>query len=108
MSRLRTWLRHADAFLVLSRFICDLRRRHFPGQPLRHQPPFASDVTESEGSPALDWLPQHPFALYVGRLELLKEVQTLLPLCVPADGSTPLLDYVLVGQCSLAPVIRLL
>jgi hypothetical protein len=66
MLLLRTLLRHADAFLALCRFTYDMRRRHFPGLPLRHQPPFASGVTESEGSPALDWLPQHPFALYVG------------------------------------------
>lgn len=105
-SLLKKSLNHVDAFLALTRFTRDLHQKQFAGLPWKHLPPFAAAIEEQDENPALEWLPKGPFALYVGRLERLKGVQTLLPLFERSDGSGPAMDLVIVGEGRLAALVR--
>ena len=51
-------------------------------------------------------LPEKPFFLYVGRLERLKGVQTLIPLFQQQEANAAPADLVIVGQGSLAEDLK--
>jgi len=75
-------LRHVDAFISPSEFT--LRRHHADGLdiPIVHIPFFLNETTE-EPTPFLGpdgiGLPSRPFFLFVGRLEKLKGLHTVIP-----------------------------
>ena len=80
---LRASLRHVDAFISPSEFT--LRRHHADGLdiPIVPIPNFTGREAEEPPPPgALDGvpLPARPFFLFVGRLEKLKGLQTVIPL----------------------------
>jgi glycosyltransferase involved in cell wall biosynthesis len=75
--------RHVDMFLAPSRFMEGRFARAGFDRPVRYLPNFAPDLGAAEprapnGTPAGH--EQAPYFLYVGRLERIKGVQTLLPL----------------------------
>ena len=71
-------LKHVDVFISSSRFTIEAHRER--GLPLRavHLPHF-TPLPGEETSPAAD-LPAEPYFLFVGRLEKLKGLQTLIPI----------------------------
>lgn len=104
---LRRSLRHVDAFLSLTRFTLELHRLHFPDLPWQRLPPFAVPLEPDQEIQVPAGLPDRPFFLYVGRLERLKGLQTLLPLFAPGEaGAEPPADLVVVGDGRLADGLR--
>jgi len=78
---LRSSVGQVDAFIALSRFIKAKHQEYFPDLPIVELPPFAP-VARRESSldaPADPHLPGERYFLYVGRLEKLKGVHTLIP-----------------------------
>jgi glycosyltransferase involved in cell wall biosynthesis len=74
-------IKHVDMFIAPSRFCKDLHRRRGFNTPIVHIPHFVSSTENN----ALNFAPpisaslDTPFFLFVGRLEKLKGVQTLIP-----------------------------
>lgn len=99
-------LRHVDAFLALTRFTRELHEARFPGLPWAHLPPFATPASRRLDPAAVNLLPETPFFLYVGRLETLKGVHTLLPLFQEQGAGAPPADLVIVGGGSLEPALK--
>jgi glycosyltransferase involved in cell wall biosynthesis len=79
---LQTAVKYVDAFIAPSRFCKDMHLRKGLNAPIVHLPYFAPLM--EPGSPAPEQLPGHtrekPYFLFVGRLEKLKGLQTLIPL----------------------------
>jgi glycosyltransferase involved in cell wall biosynthesis len=73
---LRAGLEHVDAFIGMSRFSIDMQRRMGLDVPFVHLPSFVSSVPLA---PLLADRPEAPYFLFVGRLEKIKGLQTLLP-----------------------------
>ena len=76
-------VKHIDAFIAPSRFSKDLHRRMGLNAPISHLPHFIP------GDQLKTWLPEHqtplrskqrPYFLFVGRLEKIKGLQTLIPI----------------------------
>jgi len=106
---LRDAARHVDVFIAPSKFCLDKHREMGLSRPMVHLPNFApeqpaSSVTEPfigpmpPGRPAGD----EPYFLYVGRLEKIKGLQTLIPVF---DGSNPASLWV-AGAGSCEPDLR--
>ncbi len=74
-------MRHVHGFLALSEFALSKHREAFPDIPLYRLPPFVPvSRTEFNGVPAsAEGEPAGPYFLYVGRLEKLKGLQTIIP-----------------------------
>ena len=94
---LKAALRHVDAFISPSEF--SLRRHRSDGLdiPLVHIPPcFGQDTERGALSAARDEirLPSRPFFLFVGRLEKLKGLHTIIPLFHDYRGA----DLVVAGD----------
>jgi glycosyltransferase involved in cell wall biosynthesis len=74
-------VKHVDAFIAPSRFTRDIHRRLGVDRPIVHIPLFAPGEdrapTTTEPAPARE--PALPYFLFVGRLERLKGVDTLIP-----------------------------
>jgi glycosyltransferase involved in cell wall biosynthesis len=77
--RLQSSLKHVDAFIAPSRFIGNIHQQL--NIPIVHLPNFVpSDSLEEEpSSGAVSTITEKPFFLFVGRLEKIKGVQTLIP-----------------------------
>ncbi len=79
-------IKHVDVFLAPSRFCKDLHQRMGLNAPIVHLPHFVPAVDGATppiaGQPvrAVREDPQKPYFLFVGRLEKLKGLQTLLPI----------------------------
>ena len=79
---LDTYTKHVDAFISPSRFTRDLHRRRGFDRPIVHIPLFvppdegAALTLESGPAPS----PTRPYFLFVGRLERLKGLDTLIPI----------------------------
>jgi glycosyltransferase involved in cell wall biosynthesis len=99
-------LRHVDRFLAPSRFAMEMHRAHGLDLPMVHMPQFLPDMSGAEGADPLP-LPHPsgiPYFLFVGRLERLKGLQTVIPL---------FRDYArahlfIAGQGSFEPQLRAL
>ena len=74
-------MRHVDTFIAPSRFCRDLHRRRGVHAPVYHLPNFVSEPGNStlNSAPPVNTEQQSPYFLFVGRLEKLKGVQTLIP-----------------------------
>ena len=73
-------VKHVDAFLAPSRFSETLHRQMGFGGPIVHLPYFtASDERPPDPAEAAAEPSRPPYFLFVGRLEKLKGVQTLIP-----------------------------
>jgi len=75
-------LRHVDAFLAPSEFTLQRHRAAGLDIPLIHLPPFVNESAQEKmlgGDAKVSALPPRPFFLFVGRLEKLKGLQTLIP-----------------------------
>ncbi len=70
-------VRHVSSFLALSEFSIQAHRRRGFNAPMRLLPPF---VPLPEDPEEADSAPEHPYFLFVGRLEKLKGLQTVIPL----------------------------
>jgi len=71
-------LKHVDAFLALNRF-AGTRHRELGSLPMKFLPPFIpTDTSGPSPGPAAENLRENYF-LFVGRLEKLKGLQTLIP-----------------------------
>lgn len=99
-------LQHVDAFLALTHFTRELHEARFPGLPWAHLPPFATPASSQLNPAAVELLPARPFFLYVGRLEKLKGVHTLLPVFQRQGSGAPPADLVIVGGGSLEPALK--
>jgi glycosyltransferase involved in cell wall biosynthesis len=76
---LRRASRHVDAFIAPSRFTAAMHEERGFGRPLEHLPHFLDRVDGDWERPGPR--PQErPYFLFVGRLERIKGVQTLIPL----------------------------
>jgi glycosyltransferase involved in cell wall biosynthesis len=79
-------IKHVDVFLAPSRFCKDLHQRMGLNAPIVHLPNFvpavdgATPPTAGQPVRAVREDPQKPYFLFVGRLEKLKGLQTLLPI----------------------------
>lgn len=70
-------LKHLDAILCPSRFTLEQHRRLGQDLPLYLAPNFVAEEVPLETEPPL---PDRPYFLYVGRLEKIKGLQTILPI----------------------------
>jgi len=93
--------RHVDAFLSPSRFTASMHQeRGFP-EPVRHLPYFIDSVDSDWQTPAPR--PQEaPYFLFVGRLEVIKGVQTLIDLWDRVPGY----DLLIAGSGTHASKLR--
>jgi glycosyltransferase involved in cell wall biosynthesis len=83
--------RHIDMFLAPSRFMERRFARAGFDRPVRYLPNFAPSVDAAESLAPNEQARRHetaPYFLYVGRLEKIKGVQTLLPLFRSGAGGT--------------------
>jgi glycosyltransferase involved in cell wall biosynthesis len=102
---LPTALRHVDAFIAVSEFT---RRRHLADGleiPIVHIPYCLGEATETIPtlpSPAELGLPTRPFFLFVGRLEKLKGLHTVIPLFREYCGA----DLVVAGDGDYAGELK--
>ena len=74
--------KHVDAFIALSHFLKEKHREMGFNIPIVHLPPFVSEQ-ESTSHPSgysIGERPEKPYFLFVGRLEKIKGIHTLIPL----------------------------
>jgi glycosyltransferase involved in cell wall biosynthesis len=77
---LKAAARHVDAFIAPSHFSKDKHHQMGLKVPIVHLPNFVLDAASSPASEsATGETPEEPYFLFVGRLEKLKGLQTLLP-----------------------------
>ena len=69
-------LKHIDTFIAPSRFTENVHRRLELRSPIVHLPYF---VPSTSGTKPLAKTPEKPYFLFVGRLEKLKGLQTIIP-----------------------------
>jgi glycosyltransferase involved in cell wall biosynthesis len=79
---LHNMVKHVDAFLAPSRFVKRTHLQHGLDVPIAHLPYFAPapDLSLPAVTGAVTKQPGQPYFLFVGRLEKLKGLQTLIPL----------------------------
>lgn len=76
---MKRYVTNLDAVITPSNFCREIYRRHIPHIPIVHLPNFVSrEKKEVKGRP--DWNRDQPFFLFVGRLERIKGLQTVIPL----------------------------
>jgi glycosyltransferase involved in cell wall biosynthesis len=97
-------LRHVDAFIAPSEFTLQRHRAAGLEIPIVHIPSCLSDPTDPPDPAALSRLPlpARPFFLFVGRLEKLKGLQTVIPLFL-GDGAA---DLVVAGDGNYAEELK--
>ena len=71
----RSGTEHIDAFLAPSRHVMQKHREWWPEMPMVHLPHFVPSVPLARADPSAP-----PYVLFVGRLEKLKGLQTVIPL----------------------------
>ena len=74
-------VKHINAFIMLSRFTKDIHHKLGHDIPFFHLPNFISTeetASVTSGQPNVE-VPEEPYFLFVGRLEKLKGLQTLIP-----------------------------
>jgi glycosyltransferase involved in cell wall biosynthesis len=98
--------RHVDQFLSPSRFTAAMHRERGFGRPVEHLPYFIERTDEDWRHPA----PRphdRPYLLFVGRLEAIKGVQTLLPPWTRI-GEEFDVDLLIAGTGTMEPALRAL
>jgi glycosyltransferase involved in cell wall biosynthesis len=68
--------KHVNAFIAISRFTQSMHHRLGPNIPILHLPGFVPEVKLASNDQTLE----EPYFLFVGRLEKLKGLQTLIPI----------------------------
>jgi glycosyltransferase involved in cell wall biosynthesis len=91
-------LQEVDAFLAPSRFTAQMHHERGFRHEIRHLPLFVPEPGETDPSPA----PGRPYFLFVGRLERLKGVDTLLDAFRRYDAA----DLVVAGDGTYAGELR--
>jgi glycosyltransferase involved in cell wall biosynthesis len=78
---LEAMVKHADAFIAPSRFCKDKHQQLGLDAPIVHLPNYvpSMEVASPVSEGAVDRAPEKPYFLFVGRLERLKGLQTLIP-----------------------------
>jgi glycosyltransferase involved in cell wall biosynthesis len=79
---LKPALKHLDAFIAPSRFVKDKHHELGIDNCIVHIPHFVPEVDSATIIPAVsgdEGIPQAPYFLFVGRLEKVKGLQTLIP-----------------------------
>lgn len=101
---LQRGLRHVDAFIAPSEFTLQRHRADGLEIPIVHIPSCLSEPTGPPDPSALSRLPRPlpPFFLFVGRLEKLKGLQTVIPL-FQGEGAA---DLVIAGDGEYAAELR--
>jgi glycosyltransferase involved in cell wall biosynthesis len=81
LGMLEAAVKHVNAFIAPSRFSQDIHHRMGLSLPMVHLPLFVSSVEAASPIPEhpLGEAPEQPYFLFVGRLEKLKGLQTLIP-----------------------------
>jgi glycosyltransferase involved in cell wall biosynthesis len=79
---LESMIKNVDAFIAPSRFTKDIHRQLDPHARIEHLPYFVSPlmVQSPTSQDAASDIPQKPYFLFVGRLEKLKGLQTIIPI----------------------------
>lgn len=96
--------RHVDAFISPSAFAIEVHRRMGFTAPMVHIPNFVPP-TEKEPDPGSDELepsPERPYFLFVGRLERIKGVDSILPVFTGQDRA----DLLIAGTGSESRRLR--
>ncbi len=78
---LKAAVKHVDAFLSPSRFSQDLHRQRGFDARVAHLPSFmpSTQAAPPTSAPAMDGTTREPYFLFVGRMEKVKGLQTLIP-----------------------------
>jgi glycosyltransferase involved in cell wall biosynthesis len=78
---LKTAVKHVDTFIAPSRFSKDIHHQMGLSAPIVHLPYFlpSAQATWRASDEAVGEAPEEPYFLFVGRLEKLKGLQTLIP-----------------------------
>lgn len=92
-------VRQVDAFLAPSETVRQRHAAEFPELPLVRLPHFLGTPPAPAPVPGL---PARPYFLFVGRLEKLKGLQTIIPLI----RQHPAFDLVIAGAGDYAPALR--
>lgn len=99
--RYTSWLarcaRHVDLFLAPSQTTADTHRQRGFAEPFRVLPLFAPPASARPGSPPHPG----PYFLFVGRLEALKGVHTLIPLFADLEA-----DLLIVGEGTAGEALK--
>lgn len=98
--------RHVDRFLSPSRFTAAMHRERGFSRPVGHLPYFIERADDDWRHPA-PRPHERPYVLFVGRLELIKGVQTLLPLW-PRISQDLDVDLLIAGTGTMEPELRAL
>lgn len=80
-ARIYEALEHVDAFIAPSRFCKEKHLETYPNLPIVHLPNFAPQpsIAVEETDQTVSPLSEAPYFLFVGRLEKVKGLQTLIP-----------------------------
>ena len=75
-------IKHVNAFIAPSRFCQDMHQQRGLNVPIVHLPNFvpAADIAPLTSAPSEGEAAETPYFLFVGRLEKLKGLQTLIPI----------------------------
>lgn len=76
VSLMASAVKHVDAFIAISHFTQSIHRRLGTNIPIHHLPSFVPEVKCVSNDQTLE----EPYFLFVGRLEKLKGLQTLIPI----------------------------
>lgn len=93
---------HIDAFIALSQASADNHRRFGFKPEMRVLPTFLPDESQTEAAAPAQSFSRKPYALFVGRLEIIKGLQDLIPLF----RDNPPADLVIVGDGEYGRVLR--
>jgi glycosyltransferase involved in cell wall biosynthesis len=100
---LKRMVGHVDAFLAPSRFVMEKHRAMGLDLPMLHLPPFVPGPEGSLPTPVSERPDlQQPYFLFLGRLEKLKGLQTL----IPVFGRCATADLLIAGSGGFEPQLR--
>lgn len=103
-SMLQRQSRHVDAFLTFSRFCAEKHEEYGFDRPLTVVPQFLPESEGENGTPAEtdDGAEDPPYFLFVGRLEIIKGLQDVIPLF----GDDAPAEIRIAGSGNYEPVLR--
>lgn len=100
---LETALKHVDTFISPSQFGCDIHQELGLKVPFVHIPNFVlPGVAQLPDKAIFASQLSHPYFLYVGRLEKIKGIQTLIPLFLHYKKA----ELLIAGRGSFEPELR--
>jgi len=82
LGMLKTSVKHVDAFIAPSSFVKSIHLQRGLNIPIVYLPNFVDlgDLTSPKSDQTVETPPMEPYYLFVGRLEKLKGLQTLIPI----------------------------